>query len=81
MFAMIPDIVMPNYLVLHGENQKSEDATLDPLASWREVVEIYLKNIFNLDIALKDHAADCFRRIVVLASTYDWIESTVIKVI
>ena len=80
LFALIPDMVMPNYWLLHGENKK-EDSTLDLLAFRREIDQIYLKNICNLYIALKDHAAECFRHIVVLASTCDWIESIVTKVI
>ena len=38
LFALIPDMVMPNYWLLDGENKKSEDFTLDLLAFWREAV-------------------------------------------
>ena len=38
LFALISDIVMPNYMVLHVENKKSEDSTLDLLAFRRESV-------------------------------------------
>ena len=37
LFALIPDMVMPKYLLLHEESKK-EDSTLDLLAFWREIV-------------------------------------------
>ena len=43
LFALIPDMVMLNYLLLLGENKKSEDSTLDLLAFRREAVQTYSK--------------------------------------
>ena len=73
-------MVMPNYWLLHGKNKKSKDSTVDLLAFRREVIKTYLKIICEFDIVLKDHAAECFGHVVVLAWTSDWIESTITEI-
>ena len=38
LLELIPDMVRPNYLLLHEENKKSEDSTLDLLEFRRKIV-------------------------------------------